>query len=337
MKKQSKILITGGAGFIGSHFVRYLLGKYPGIAVTVLDKLTYAGRKENLRDVMGRLEFIQGDICRKKVVDGLPAFEAIFNFAAETHVDRSIKTPGAFVKTDVLGTYNLLELCRRKGVGKFIQISTDEVYGSIIKGSFAEEDCLNPSSPYSSSKAGADLLALSYHKTFGVPVLITRSSNNFGPYQYPEKLIPVLILNALHDKPLPLYGDGRQARDWLYVEDNCSAIDSVWRKGNPGEVYNVGSGNEKLNIEIARFVLKELGKPEDLITFVKDRPAHDRRYSLNSDKLKKLGWNEKYEFEAALRKTVKWYKDNRWWWKPLINQKSVANEAVGAIHELPWN
>lgn len=317
MKRHSKILVTGGAGFIGSHFVRHLLRKYPDIKVTVLDKLTYAGRKENLQDVINQIEFIQGDICRKKVVDGLPAFEAIFNFAAETHVDRSIKSPAAFVKTDILGVYNLLEFSRRKAVKRFIQISTDEVYGSIINGSSKEVDPLNPSSPYSASKAGADLLALAYHKTFSIPVLITRSSNNFGTFQYPEKLIPVLILNALHDKSLPLYGDGKQERDWLYVEDNCIAVDLVWQKGTAGEIYNVGSGNEKVNIEIARFILKELGKSEDLISFVKDRPAHDRRYSLNSDKLKQLGWQEKYKFEEALRKTVKWYRYNEWWWKPL--------------------
>lgn len=317
MKEHFEILVTGGAGFIGSHFVRLLLNKYPGARITVLDKLTYAGRKENLQDIFNRIEFIRGDICQKRMVEGLPAFDAIFNFAAETHVDRSIRTPGAFVKTDVLGTYNLLELCRRKGAGKFIQISTDEVYGSVMQGSFKEEDCLNPSSPYSASKAGADLLALAYYKTFGTPVLISRSSNNFGPYQYPEKLIPVLILKALHDKPLPLYGDGRQARDWLFVEDNCAAIDLIWKQGKAGGIYNVGSGNEKLNIEIARFILQELRKPEELISFVKDRPAHDRRYSLDSDKVKMLGWKESYKFEEALRKTVKWYRDNAWWWKAI--------------------
>lgn len=317
MRSQKSVLVTGGAGFIGSHFVKHLLNKHPDIKITVLDKLTYAGNKENLREVIERIDFIQGDVCIAKDVNGLPAFKSIFNFAAETHVDRSIKTPRVFVKTDILGVCNLLEHCRRKGVERFVQISTDEVYGSIIKGSFKEKDALSPSSPYSASKAGADLLALAYQKTFGVPVIITRSSNNFGPYQYPEKLIPVLILKALHDRPLPLYGDGRQTRDWLFVEDNCAAIDLIWQKGKDGEVYNVGSGNERLNIDIARFVLKELGKAEELLSFVKDRPAHDRRYSLNSDKVKGLGWKEKYKFEEALRKTIKWYMANSWWWKPL--------------------
>lgn len=310
MIEQTKILVTGGAGFIGSHFVRHLLRKYPGIKITVLDNLTYAGKDENLADVTGQIEFIKGDICQKKALGKLSAFDAIFNFAAESHVYRSIKNPEVFVKTNIMGVNNLLEFSRRKEVKRFIQISTDEVYGSVMKGSSREEDPLDPSSPYSASKAGADLLALAYHKTFGMPVLITRSSNNFGPYQYPEKLIPVLILKALNNEPLPLYGDGRQARDWLYVEDNCAAIDLIWQKGKVGEIYNVGSGNEKQNIEVARFILKELGKPEQLISFVKDRPAHDRRYSLNSDKVKQLGWKEKHKFEDALRKTIKWYKEN---------------------------
>ena len=301
-------MITGGAGFIGSHFVRHLLRKHPGIKITVLDNLTYAGKDENLADVTGQIEFIKGDICQKKALEKLPAFDAIFNFAAESHVDRSIKNPEVFVKTNIMGVNNLLEFSRRKEVKRFIQISTDEVYGSVMKGSSKEEDPLDPSSPYSASKAGADLLAMAYHKTFGIPVLIIRSSNNFGPYQYPEKLIPVLILKALNNEPLPLYGDGRQARDWLYVEDNCAAIDLIWQKGKVGEIYNVGSGNEKQNIEVARFILKELGKPEQLISFVKDRPAHDRRYSLNSDKVKQLGWKEEHKFEEALRKTIKWYK-----------------------------
>lgn len=318
MTKQSRILVTGGAGFIGSHFVKYLLSEFSGIKITVLDKLTYAGRKENLQDVSDRINFVRGDICSKKVIEGLLDFDVVFNFAAETHVDRSIKSPGAFVKTDILGVFNLLEYCKSRKVEKFIQISTDEVYGSITSGSFKEESHLSPSSPYSASKAGADLLALSYYKTFSIPVIITRSSNNFGPNQYPEKLIPVLLLDAMHDKPLPLYGDGKQSRDWLYVEDNCAAIALIWQMGKTGEVYNVGSGNERLNIDLARFILKTLGKPQELIRFVKDRPAHDRRYSLNSAKLKELGWEEKYTFEEALRRTIKWYRDNSWWWKPLI-------------------
>jgi len=234
-----KILITGGAGFIGCNFIRYLLKKYPDEEIVVLDKLTYAGRLENLQDVMDKITFIRGDICNREDIEKTEDCNIIFNFAAETHVDRSIIDAGIFVKTDVLGTYNLLEYARRHDVKKYIQISTDEVYGSIEKGSFKEEDILDPSSPYSASKAGADLLVKAYFKTYGLPVLITRSSNNFGPYQYPEKLIPVLILNALHDKPLPIYGEGKNIRDWIYVLDNCEAIDFVFQKGKIGEVYKI--------------------------------------------------------------------------------------------------
>ena len=313
-----KILITGGAGFIGCNFIRYLLKKYPDEEIVVLDKLTYAGRLENLQDVMDKITFIRGDICNREDIEKTEDCNIIFNFAAETHVDRSIIDAGIFVKTDVLGTYNLLEYARRHDVKKYIQISTDEVYGSIEKGSFKEEDILDPSSPYSASKAGADLLVKAYFKTYGLPVLITRSSNNFGPYQYPEKLIPVLILNALHDKPLPIYGEGKNIRDWIYVLDNCEAIDFVFQKGKVGEVYNIGAGNERANIEIANLILKELNKPKSLTRFVKDRPGHDFRYSLNCEKIKKLGWIPRYNFEDALKETIERYRDNERWWVALL-------------------
>jgi len=312
-----KILVTGGAGFIGCNFVHYMLEKYPNEEIVVLDKLTYAGRLENLQDVMDKITFIKGDICDREDVEKVKECDAIFNFAAETHVDRSIIDAGVFVKTDVLGTYNLLEYARRNDIEKYIQISTDEVYGSIEKGSFKEEDILDSSSPYSASKAGADLLVKAYYKTYGLPVLITRSSNNFGPFQYPEKLIPVLILNALHDKPLPIYGDGLNVRDWIYVLDNCEAIDLVSRKGGIGETYNIGAGNEKMNIEIANLILEKLNKTKSLIKFVEDRPGHDLRYSLNTEKINKLGWKPKTSFEEGMKETVKWYVKNEWWWKPL--------------------
>lgn len=314
-----KILITGGAGFIGSNFVHYMLQEHTECEITVLDKLTYAGRLENLQDVIGEVEFIRGDICNREDVErAIKGCSVIFNFAAETHVDRSIIEAGIFLETDIIGTHVLLEAARRHDIEKFVQISTDEVYGSIDKGSFKENDPLDPSSPYSASKAGADLLINAYYKTYGLPIIITRSSNNFGPYQYPEKLIPVLILKALQNKPLPVYGDGSNVRDWIYVLDNCQAIDSIFHKGKIGEIYNVGSGNEKMNIEVANFILEELNKPKSLIEFVKDRPGHDLRYSLDTTKIANLGWEPCYEFESALRGTIKWYVANEWWWKPLI-------------------
>lgn len=308
-----RILITGGAGFIGCNFVRYMLEKYPDDEIVVLDKLTYAGRLENLQEVMNKITFIKGDICNKEDVKKVGDCNNIFNFAAETHVDRSILDAGVFVKTDVLGTYTLLEYARKHDVEKYIQISTDEVYGSIKRGSFSEKDVLDPSSPYSASKAGADLLVKAYHKTYDLPVLITRSSNNFGPYQYPEKLIPVLILKAMHDEPLPIYGNGRNIRDWIYVRDNCSGIDTVFQMGKIGEIYNIASGNEKQNIEIVNLILGELNKPTSLIEFVDDRPGHDQRYSLNIEKVRELGWNSKYRFEDALTETIRWYKENEWY------------------------
>jgi dTDP-glucose 4,6-dehydratase len=313
-----KILVTGGAGFIGCNFVRFMLDKYPDDEIVVLDKLTYAGRMENLQDVMTRISFIKGDICNKEDIEKVKDCDVIFNFAAETHVDRSIIEAGVFVKTDVLGTYNLLEYARKYDVERYVQISTDEVYGSIGSGSFKEENSLDPSSPYSASKAGADLLVRAYHKTYGLPVLITRSSNNFGPYQYPEKLIPLFITNALQNKPLPVYGDGLNVRDWIYVLDNCEAIDLVYQKGAFGEFYNIASGNEKTNLDITHLILSELDKPDSLIQFVKDRPGHDRRYSLDFTRIKKLGWKPKYSFENAMKTTITWYRENEWWWRVLV-------------------
>lgn len=316
-----KILVTGGAGFIGCNFVRHMLKKYPKDKIVVLDKLTYAGRLENLQDVMDKITFIKGDICNKKDVEKAEDCDIIFNFAAETHVDRSIINAGVFAKTDVLGTHTLLEFARKHDVEKYIQISTDEVYGSITEGSFREDDVLDPSSPYSASKAGADLLVKAHHKTYGLPVMITRSSNNFGPYQYPEKLIPLFVTNALQNKPLPIYGDGLNVRDWIYVSDNCEAIDFVCQKGKIGNIYNIASGNEKTNIEITKLILKELNKPDSLIKFVKDRPGHDIRYSQDITKIKKLGWKPEYSFENAVKSTIKWYIENKCWWKPLTRSK----------------
>lgn len=316
-----KILVTGGCGFIGSNFIRYMFNTRPDINIVNLDKLTYAGNPENLRDIEGRFDytFIHGDICDEKLVDGLisEGFDAVLNFAAESHVDRSITGPKEFIHTDVFGTFSLLEACRKHGVGMFIQISTDEVYGSIESGSFTEDSPLRPNSPYSASKAAADLIARSYFVTYGLPVVITRSSNNFGPYQYPEKLIPLFITNALEDKKLPLYGDGLNVRDWIYVLDNARAIALVLEKGKPGEIYNVGGEQERTNIDVSRLILRFLSKPESLIEYVKDRPGHDRRYSLDNSKIRALGFEPRTDFESMLAETVQWYVENRWWWEPL--------------------
>lgn len=318
---RKKILVTGGAGFIGSNFIRHLLNKYPDYEIVNLDKLTYAGNLENLRDIEEKpnYRFIKGDICDEKVVDSVvkEGVNTILNFAAESHVDRSILGPESFIKTDIYGTYTLLEAVRKYKIERMVQISTDECYGSIEKGSFKETDPLNPSSPYAASKASADLLCLSYFTTYKLPVIITRSSNNYGPYQFPEKLIPLFITNALENKPLPLYGDGLNVRDWLYVLDNCQAIDLILHKGEIGEIYNVGADNERTNIEITKTILKILGKSEDLIKKVKDRPGHDRRYSLNSTKIRELGWKPEYNFGKALREMVDWYRDNESWWRKL--------------------
>ncbi|MEI6842774.1 MAG: dTDP-glucose 4,6-dehydratase [Methanomicrobiales archaeon] len=313
-----KILVTGGAGFIGTNFIRYWLKKYPEPDITVLDKLTYAGRRENLGELPGCIQFIQGDICDKVVVSqAMDGCNIVFHFAAESHVDRSIENAGDFVRTNITGTYTLLEAAKAANIDRFIHISTDEVYGSTFEGSFSEDDPLMPSSPYSATKAGSDLLALSYHMTHGLPVIVTRSSNNYGPYQYPEKMIPLMILNALENKKLPVYGDGKNIRDWLFVEDNCAGIDTVAQKGRCGEIYNLGAQNEYENIEIIRKILNILDKPEDLITYVRDRPGHDRRYSLQTDKVAQLGWKPEVAFDEGLQKTISWYCDHKNWWKPI--------------------
>lgn len=312
-----KLLITGGAGFIGSNFIRYILKRHPKYKILNVDKLTYAGNIDNLKDVEDytNYRFIKADICDEKKIDGLiRGCDAVINFAAETHVDRSIHSSRDFMHTNLMGTRVLLEAVRRHGLKRFLQISTDEVYGSILKGSFSEESPLCPNSPYSSSKAAADLLARSYFITYNLPVLITRSSNNFGPYQYPEKFIPLFVTNAIEGQPLPLYGDGKNVRDWIFVLDNCAAIDLVLSKGKIGEVYNIGADNEKQNIDVARLILKFMHKPEGLIKLVKDRPGHDRRYSLDCSKIKRLGWRPTYRFTYALKQTTGWYIENPDWW-----------------------
>ena len=320
------LLVTGGAGFIGSNFIRYMLKHYPQCRVINLDKLTYAGNLKNLKDVDSgsRYKFIRGDIRDKKIVkEIMHRVQGVVHFAAETHVDRSILDAGEFVLTDVYGTFVLLEALRNSEVEFFIHISTDEVYGSRMHGSFRESDPLNPSSPYAASKAGADRLAYAYTITYDLPVIIVRPSNNFGPYQYPEKFIPLFVSNALEDKPLPLYGSGANIRDWLYVEDNCRAIDLVIRKGKLGEVYNIGAGNEVQNIAIARRIVDMLGKPESLIHLVPDRLGHDSRYAVDCEKIHSLGWKPYKDFDLALEETVRWYEQNQQWWRQ-IKEKSMG-------------
>ncbi len=315
-----RYLVTGGAGFIGSNYIHYLLEKYQDIKIINLDKLTYAGNLENLKDVENdpRYKFVKGDIGDEKLVDALvQQTDVLVNFAAESHVDRSIGTPDAFIKTDIFGTFVLLEACRKHGIQKFVQISTDEVYGSTLKGAFREDSPLMPSSPYSASKAGADRLAYSYHVTYKLPVIITRCSNNYGPNQYPEKLIPLFVTNALEGKNLPIYGDGKNVRDWIYVLDHCDAVDFVIDNGKDGEVYNIGGGNERTNLEITDIILKELDQPDTLKVFVKDRPGHDLRYAVDCTKLKQMGWQPQYEFEKGMKLTIDWYTSNQDWWKKI--------------------
>lgn len=314
------ILVTGGAGFIGSNFIRHILSNHTNTCIINLDKLTYAGNLDNLRDVESdpRYQFIRGDICQRQVIRPLlQVCDIVVHFAAETHVDRSITGSTSFIQTDIVGTYTLLDEARDAGIELFIHISTDEIYGSCKSGKFKESDTLNPSSPYSAAKVAGDRLAYSYYVTYGLPVVILRPSNNFGPYQYPEKLIPLFTTNALLDKPLGLYGDGLQVRDWLYVEDTCRAIEVVAERGTPGEAYNVGADNERVNVEIAKKILDVLGKPEGLITYIDDRLGHDRRYSIDSYKLWKLGWQPQARFDEAFESTVRWYEDNPDWWKKL--------------------
>ncbi|MBI2541517.1 dTDP-glucose 4,6-dehydratase [Candidatus Woesearchaeota archaeon] len=319
-----KFLVTGGAGFIGSNFIKYILNEYPGCKVINLDKLTYAGNLDNLIGISKNknYKFVKGDICDPVIVNRLiKDVDVVVHFAAETHVDRSISDAGTFIKTDVFGTFILLNSAKNSNIKKFIHISTDEVYGSIEDGSADEDSPLKPTNPYSASKAGADRLAYSYFQTFRVPVIITRSSNNFGPHQHVEKLIPLFTTNAIENKKLPLYGDGLNKRDWLYVIDNCEAIDFLINKGVEGQVYNIGANNEKTNMHISHTVLKELGKPDSLIEFVKDRASHDRRYALNWEKIRKLGWRPKHDFDTALKQTIKWYSENRWWWSKVKKGK----------------
>jgi len=318
------VMVTGGAGFIGSNFIHYLLENYDDIFIVNFDKLTYAGNLDNLKDIENdpRYSFIKGDICDKKIVqDTVKKYDItqIINFAAESHVDRSITCPNEFIHTDVFGTFILLEACRKYDIERFIQISTDEVYGSIEQGSYLETDRLDPSSPYSASKASGDLLVRSYYVTYGSPVILTRSSNNYGPYQYPEKLIPLFIIKALNNEYLPVYGDGQNVRDWLYVKDNCKGIDLIRLSGKNGEIYNIGADNEHTNIEITDIILDELNKPVSLIQYVDDRLGHDRRYSIDSKKIKNLGWIPKQSkaFEKSLRFTIQWYKNNEWYWEML--------------------
>jgi dTDP-glucose 4,6-dehydratase len=319
-----KVLVTGGAGFIGSNFVRYALATHTDWHVTTLDKLTYAGRLENLKDVLDhpRHDFVQGDVADPSVAaPRVIESNLVVHFAAETHVDRSILSAGEFITTDVYGTFVLLEAARQApALHRFVQISTDEVYGTVAEGASRETDELRPRNPYSASKAGADRLAYSYWATFDVPVIITRASNNYGPNQFPEKVIPLFVTNLIDDLPVPLYGDGLNERDWLHVLDHCRALDVVIANGTSGEVYNVGGGNQVRNIDLTRRLLELLGKPESLIRRVPDRPGHDRRYALDTTKLQALGWQPHVAFDRGLAETVGWYRTNEWWWRPIKEQ-----------------
>jgi dTDP-glucose 4,6-dehydratase len=315
-----KLLVTGGAGFIGSNFVLYMLKQHPDYQIVNVDALTYAGNLENLKSIKreSNYTFVKADITDANAMEELfiQGVDVVVNFAAESHVDRSILDPEVFVKTNVLGTQVLLDASRRHKVGKFLQVSTDEVYGTLGKtGLFSEQTPLAPNSPYSASKAGGDLMVRAYHETFGLPVNITRCSNNYGPYQFPEKLIPLMISKALVDEPLPVYGDGLNIRDWLYVEDHCHAIDLVIHQGRNGEVYNIGGNNERTNIHIVQTILEELGKPQSLITYVPDRLGHDRRYGIDPSKvMDELGWKPKYSFEIGIKETISWFLEHQDWW-----------------------
>ena len=321
-----RLLITGGAGFIGSNFIRYLLQNQPADEIINFDKLTYAGNVDNLKDLETNhhYSFVKGDICDSVAIERAIArakgVDAIVNFAAETHVDRSIASAASFVQTDVYGTHVLLETVRKFKIARYVHISTDEVYGSTEGASFTENSNLQPNSPYAASKAGGDLLVRAYGRTFGLPVLITRSSNNYGPYQYPEKIIPLFITNLLKGKKVPLYGDGLNIRDWLQVMDNCAALDLVLRRGEVGGIYNIGGGNERTNLEITKFIIKELGQTDAAIEWVKDRPGHDRRYSVACQKIRQLGWQPRVPFEAGLKQTITWYRENPAWWQRLVCQ-----------------
>ncbi|MEW9673283.1 dTDP-glucose 4,6-dehydratase [Ammoniphilus sp. 3BR4] len=325
------VLVTGGAGFIGSNFVHYMLQKYSDYKIVNLDLLTYAGNLENLKEIEDRANytFVKGDIANRELVDFLVKnyqIDVIVNFAAESHVDRSITDPDVFIKNNILGTQALLDVAKANNIHKYVQISTDEVYGSLGDiGYFTEETPLAPNSPYSASKAGADMIVRSYHETFGMNVNITRCSNNYGPYHFPEKLIPLMITNALEDKPLPVYGKGDNVRDWLHVKDHCSAIDLVIHEGRPGEVYNIGGHNERRNIEIVELIVDKLGKSRDLIQFVTDRLGHDKRYAIDPTKIMtELGWKPQYTFDTGIEETIQWYLDNQEWWKRIKTGEYTA-------------
>jgi len=330
-----RLLIAGGAGFMGCNFVRYLLRTYDDVGVVVYDKLTYAGRLENLHDVQGdkRFRFVRGDICDegvfgKVVKDNEP--DVVVNFAAETHVDRSINEPAPFLRTNVFGAFVVFEVCRKFDVPLVVHISTDEVYGDLGDGGSADEGYpFRPSSPYSVSKASGDLLAQAYYRTYGVPVIVVRPSNNFGPYQHPEKFIPKIIIRAMYDMPVPVYGDGGQVRDWLFVEDFCEALNLIVNKGVSGEVYNVPGFNERRNVEVVTAILGLMGKSRSLVRFVEDRPSHDRRYSMVGDKVCSLGWRPRTGWLDGLRKTVEWYLGNKWWWRPLVGDDYF-------VKDVPW-
>ena len=327
-----KVLVTGGLGFIGSNFIRYLLERYSSIEIINVDAMKYGSNPLNLKDIKDdeRYKFIKGDICDYELISKLVKdVDVIVNFAAESHVDRSIANPYSFLQSNVVGVFVILEAIRKKNREvKFIQISTDEVYGEILKGSFKEEDRLKPSSPYSASKAAADMFVLAYSRTYGIHAVITRCTNNYGPYQFPEKLIPKTIIRASMNLKIPIYGTGKNIRDWIYVLDHCEAIDLVMKEGEKGEIYNISSGEEKTNLEVVKTILSIMGKDESLIEFVEDRPGHDLRYSLDSSKIRELGWKPKHSFKEGIRKTVEWYMQNEWWWKPLINEK--------ILHPTPW-
>lgn len=329
-----KLLVTGGLGFIGSNFCRYIITKYPDYKIINIDKIGIGGNPANLKDLEKekRYKFIKGDICNSKLVNKIiKQVDALVNIAAETHVDRSIADPTLFFQNNTIGTFTILEAIRKHNdKARLVQVSTDEIYGEIEAGSFEENDRPKPSNPYSASKAAADMFVTAYNKTYGSNVTITRCTNNYGPYQFPEKLIPKTIIRALKNLPVPIYGSGENVRDWIYVRDHCEAIDLVLRKGESGEIYNISAGNELPNIKIARKILEILNKPENLITFVEDRPGHDIRYSLDSSKIRsKLGWKPKFSFEKALEATINWYVNNEWWWKPLATEK--------ILHPTLWN
>jgi dTDP-glucose 4,6-dehydratase len=317
-----RILVTGGAGFIGSNFVHYLLREHPEYEIAVLDKLTYAGRKENLQDIWDKITFFLGDITNKRDVEkAIRECEWVVNFAAETHVDRSVTESGTFIQTNIFGVQVLLEAARRSSISRFEQISTDEVYGHSLCGSFSEEDRLRPRNPYSASKAGAELLCQAYRETYDLPIVITRSSNNYGPLQHPEKLIPKTIVYALSNRKIPVYGNGKNVRDWLHVQDNCEAISTTLHKGKVGETYNIAAKQELENIQVVKKILELTKKPESLIQFVGDRRGHDLRYSMTIDKIRGLGWKPKIEFEEGIRETLEWYAKNANWWNPLLAER----------------